>query len=183
MSKNVENCWHFASRHIAFRHYATHPKYWYLCSLPKTFVPKNLPNGLNLPSTICQKFSIFYTVKKRRITICQNDILTTLTLFSRRVMTYKRTIEGRAKVCEQSKHRATPGREAGVVRQIVQKMTKYQFGKSWVGKLSSANHESANRPLANRYPPKIFRLFDFQLIYRSINLLLFKKIKLITNYL
>ena len=59
-------------------------------------------------------------------------------------MTNNRTIEGRAKVCEWSEHRATPGREAGVVGKSLKndKMPIWQIviwqivsDKLFVGKL------------------------------------------------
>ena len=109
------------------------------CGLSKTFVSKNLPND------VWGKYSIFYTVKKCWITICQ------LTICRKRCFNNANVIlttcndrqywrDGRAKVCEQ--RFASDPRPRGRPR----------FANRDFFAESSANRESAKRTSANRYP-------------------------------
>ena len=70
---------------------------------------------------------------------------------------------GRAKVCERYWAPSdSHGREAGRRSELANHdffvwfAESSGFGKSWVGKLSSANYESANQASGNRYPPLYF---------------------------
>ena len=67
-------------------------------------------------------------------------------------MTDSTEVNGRAKVCDRREHRATPGREAGVVRTIAQKKSETSgFGQFSFGLLSATNSLLANRDLTHRH--------------------------------
>ena len=61
----------------------------------------------------------FWQIAQKKLTICRNVVLMTLTSFFNNVQWPHYWRDGRAKVCERSEHQATPGCEASVVRTFV----------------------------------------------------------------
>ena len=91
--------------------------------------------------------------------LCFNDANIVLTTCNDRQYWSKWTSKGLQAVASPSH---SPGQEAGRHSESANRdffvwfAESSGFGKSWVGKLSSANYESANQASGNRYPPLYF---------------------------